>query len=274
MRTSRDFGAARIGTIRLFATNAPFRAELIRRILLEPQWTAAFLTIPGNASDQELEGAFLTLSDLARSGAQVSAQEARSTIQALINRRAYGGAVALDRLVYRGDAKGPSTSLKFDQPADHYVFDVTPFDWNISDTAGTVTSVEQSGSRRVLVLGTDGRRRYQPVRKYIALAPGAYSLAYSMRGEPEAPSSLGIAVYCAGSKVALASSSPDPLPGSGFVRRVVRFALTGSCPLVLVAFETKPSERPVEAQFADLSLGAGSADVSDDVDDSDDDNSN
>jgi hypothetical protein len=274
MRTSREFGARRIGTIRLFATNAPFRAELIRRMLLEPQWTSAFFTTPATASDQELEGTFLTLSDLARSGAQVTAQEARSTIQALINRKAYGAAVALDRLVHRGDSKGPSTSLNFDQPADHYVFDVTPFDWNISDAAGMVSSVEQSGSRRVLVLGTDGRRRYQLVRKYIALAPGAYSLGYSMRGEQESPDSLGIVVYCAGSTVSLARSSSESLPGSDFVRRVLHFAVTGSCPLVLVAFEAKPSERPVEAQFADVSLGLGGTDLPDDADETADDGTN
>jgi hypothetical protein len=274
MRTSRDLGAARIGTIRVFAIFAPFRAELIRRILLEPQWTAAFFTIPATASDQELEGAYLTLGDLARGGAQVTARDARSTIQALINRKAYGGAVALDRLVWRGNTRGPSTSLKFDQPADHYVFDVTPFDWNISDTAGTVTSVEQSGSRRVLVLGTDGRRRYQPVRKYLALAPGAYTLGYSVQGEPDSAAALGIAVYCAGSTVALARSSSDPLPGLDFVRRALHFTVTGSCPLVLVAFEAKAAERPVEVQFADLSLASGATDVPVDADETSDDGTN
>jgi O-antigen ligase/polysaccharide polymerase Wzy-like membrane protein len=262
LRTSRDVGAARIGTIRTVAAYAPFRTELIRRLLLEPRWAAAYFIVPEAASDRELEGAYLTLTDLARAGAQITAQDARSTIQALINRRAYASAVSLDRLVSRRGSNSAAARLNFDQSADRYVFDVTPFDWNIVNGVGTVTSVEQSGSRRVLVLGTDGRHQYQPVRKYLALAPGAYSLGYSMQGDPESAAALRIAVYCAGSKVPLATSSSDPLQGLDFVRRDLRFTLAASCPLVLLAFEAMPAERPVEAQFADLSLGRVDADMS------------
>ncbi|MEO8454677.1 MAG: O-antigen ligase family protein [Sphingomicrobium sp.] len=261
LRTSRDVGAARISTIRMFATYAPFRTELVRRLLLEPRWAAAYFTIRANAPDREVEGAYLTLSDLSRAGAQITAQEARSTIQALIDRRAYASAVLLDRLVSRSGSGNPAARLNFDQPADHYVFDVTPFDWNIIDAPGTVTSVEQSGSRRVLVLGTDGRHQYQPVRKYIALAPGAYGLGYSMQGVPESAAAVRLAVYCAGSTVPLASSPSDSVQSSDFVRRNLRFTVTLSCPLVLLAFEANPSERPVEAQFADLSLGRVDADM-------------
>jgi hypothetical protein len=274
LRTSRDVGAARIGTIRIFATYAPFRTELIRRLLLEPRWAAAYFTVPATVSDREVQGAYLTLVDLARAGTQITAQEARSTIQALIDRRAYASAVSLDRLVSRRGLSSPAARLNFDQPADHYAFDVTPFDWNIVDAAGTVTSVEQSGSRRVLVLGTDGRRQYQPVRKYIALAPGAYSLGYSMQGVPESAAALRIAVYCAGSTLPLASSSSDSVQSSDFVRRDFRFTITASCPLVLLAFEAEPSERPVEAQFADLSLGRVNADVSVDAAGTSDDDAN
>jgi hypothetical protein len=227
--------------------------------------------VPANPSDAELEGAYLTLADLAHSGTEVTAQEARSTIQALINRKAYGAATTLDQLVSKRGSTGSRSNLNFDQPADHYVFDVTPFDWNISDAAGTIISVEQSGSRRVLVLGTDGRRRYQLVRKYLALAPGAYTLGYSMQGERESPAALRIAVYCAGSTVPLAASSSDALQGADFARRDLHFTVTAACPVVLLAFEAKPTERPVEAQFANLSLNSGAADVQRDDEASDED---
>ena len=244
LRTSRDVGAARIGTVRIFATYAPFRTELVRRLLLEPRWAAVYFALPASASDREVQGAFLTLVDLARAGTHITPQEARSTIQALINHKAYASAVSLDRLVPRRGSSSPAARLNFDQPADHYVLDVTPFDWNIVDAAGTVTSVEQSGSRRVLVLGTDGRHQYQPVRKYIALAPGAYSLGYSMQGVPESAAALRIAVYCAGSTVPLASTSSDSGQSSDFIRRDLRFTVTASCPLVLLAFEAKTVGTP------------------------------
>jgi hypothetical protein len=83
-----------------------------------------------------------------------------------------------------------------------------------------------------------------------------------MQGERESPAALRIAVYCAGSTVPLASSSPDPLLGSDFARRDLRFTVTASCPLVLLAFEGRPTERPAEAQFADLSLNSGATAVS------------
>jgi hypothetical protein len=274
MRTSNDIGAARFAAIRTFANSAPFRTELIRRLLLQPRWSAAYFAVPANASDPEVAGAYLTLSDLAHAGSEVTAREARSTIQALINRKSYGVAVALDRLVSPHASTGSKTTLNFDQSADHYVFDVTPFDWNFTDAAGTVISVEQSGSRRVLVLGTDGRRRYQLVRKYLALAPGVYTLGYSMQGERESPAALGISVYCAGSTVPLASSSSDPLQGSDFARRDLHFTVTAGCPLLLLAFEAKRTESPPEAQFAELSLNSGAADVPVDADETSDEDTN
>jgi hypothetical protein len=206
--------------------------------------------------------------------AGLTAREARSTIQALISRKAYGAAVKLDRLVSRHGSTAAKAKLNFDQPAHHYVFDVTPFDWNISDAAGAIISVEQSGSRRVLVLGTDGRRRYQLVRKYVALAPGAYTLGYSMQGERESPAAVGISVYCAGSTVPLASSSSDPLQGSDFARRDLHFTVTAACSLVLLAFEAKRTESPVDVQFAELSLNSGASDVPVDVDETSDEDTN
>jgi hypothetical protein len=125
-----------------------------------------------------------------------------------------------------------------------------------------------------LVLGTDGRRRYQLVRKYLALAPGAYTLGYSMQGERESPAALRIAVYCAGSTVPLAASSSDALQGADFARRDLHFTVTEACPVVLLAFEAKPTERPVEAQFANLSLNSGAADVQGDADETSDEDTN
>ena len=48
----------------------------------------------------------------------------------------------------------------------------------------------------------------------LQLPPGAYTLGYSMQGEPDSAAALGIAAYCAGSTVPLARSSSDPLQGN------------------------------------------------------------
>jgi hypothetical protein len=134
--------------------------------------------------------------------------------------------------------------------------------------------VEQSGSRRVLVPGTDGRRRQELVHKYIALAPGVYTLGYSMQGEREAPAALGISAYRARSSGPLASSSSDPLEGSNFARRDLHFTATTAGPLVLLAFEAKRTERPLEAQFAELSLNSGATHVAADAAEASDEDTN
>ena len=134
--------------------------------------------------------------------------------------------------------------------------------------------MEQSGSRRVLVLGTDGRRRYQPVRKYIALAPGAYTLDYSMQGERETPAALGIGVYCAGSSRSARDQFLRSAADLRFCPARSAFYRHRACPVVLIAFEAKPTERPVEAQFANLSVNSGATDVPVDADETSDEEAN
>ena len=254
LRTSSDPGRERVAAIRALANLAPFRAELIRRLLLEPRWSSLFFTVPAKSSDQQLEGVYLTLTDLVRAGNRVTPQEARSTIQTLIDRGHYSNAISLDRMVAKRKSESPDDILDFTSDADHYVFDVTPFDWNIVDRGGTIVSVEQSGSQRVLDLGTDGRQFYQLVRRYIALAPGGYSVGYSVRGDATSPAAFRLAVYCAGSSDPLATSSDGSLSDDGFVHREFRFTVPTACPLVLVAFEAMPGKGAGDAQFADLSL--------------------
>jgi hypothetical protein len=117
-----------------------------------------------------------------------------------------------------------------------------------------------------LFLGTDARRRHQLVRKNIALAPGAYTLESSVQGERESPAARDCRL-CAGAIVPVATSTFDPLRDSDLVRRHLHFTVTSSCSVVLLAFEARPTERPVEAQFANLSLNSGAADVPVNADD-------
>jgi O-antigen ligase len=256
LRTSADRNGERVAAVRALATSAPFRSELIRRLSLQPRWESAFFDVSTRDGVQQVAGVAATLMDLARSGTEVTPRQARATIQALIDRKQYAAALALDRKVVRTASPDAAGSLDFDQPTDHYVFEVTPFDWNVVDSAGTIVSVEQSENHRVLILGTDGRRPYRPVWRYVALAPGEYRLGYAMRGSPGSPAALGLSVTCAGKPTPLASSSTEPLEGSDFVRRALEFAIPGDCPLALIAFEAKPGDGPADAQFADLSLGS------------------
>jgi hypothetical protein len=253
LRTSADDKGDRIGAIRSLANAGPFRAELIRRLQLQPRWAQPFFAIRSKDPDQQVSGVALTLADLSRSGA-LAPRDARGTIQALLDRKRFGAAVALDQKVGRDKSNGQPGSLDFASAGDDYVFDVTPFDWNIVESPGMVVSVEQSENRRVLILGTDGRQHYQPVRRYVALSPGDYRLGYSMRGASGSPAALGISVACAGSSQALARSGTDPLDGADFVRRELAFRVGADCPVVVVAFEAQASESQADAQFSDLSL--------------------
>jgi O-antigen ligase len=255
LRTSVDANGERVGAIRALAGSAPFRAELIKRLQLEPVWAAAFFAVRTKAPEEQIAGAAATLADLANAGAPVTPRQARATIQALIDRKQFSAAIDLDRHVARRAAENIG-SIDFDDATDHYVFDVTPFDWNIAVAPGAVVSVEQSENRRVLILGTDGRKAYQPVRRYLALAPGEYSLGYAMRGSRDAPAVFGISVACAASSSKLASSSAQPLEGADFEHREMRFQVPASCPLVLVSFNAAPGDSSVDVQFADLTLGA------------------
>ena len=135
LRTSADDKGDRVGAVRGLANSAPFRAELIRRLQLQPRWARPFFAIRSKDPDQEVSGVALTLGDLARSGA-LAPRDARGAVQALLDRKLFPAAIALDQKVGRNKPAGQPGNLDFASAGDDYVFDVTPFDWNIAEPQG------------------------------------------------------------------------------------------------------------------------------------------
>ena len=274
MRTSNDLGPARFGAIRTFANSTPFRTELIRRLLLQPRWSAAYFAVPANASEAEVAGAYLTLSDLAHAGTEVTAREARSTIQALINRKAYGAAVTLDRLVSRRGSTGSENEFLISinpritmSLMSHHLIGISAMPpgrlsrWN-NPAAGGYWCWGPMGDADTNSFANTLRSRRARTRSATRCRASGV------------PAAVAISVYCAGSTVPFASSSSDPLQGSDFARRDLHFTVTAACPLVLLAFEAKRTESPVEAQFTELSLNSGATDVPVDSDETGDEDTN
>ncbi len=244
----------RIELVRAATNSDPFRKQFERRLMQDPPWRAAFFRVSSAVPDQQLQGVHKVLQDLADSRRRPPIDEAAGTLRALIERKRYAQAVALYQAVSGAGALNSMTDLRFDKPTDHYTSQKNPFSWSFRANKGSVTSVEPSGNRRVLVLGTDGRRHYQPARKYSALKAGTYQLGYAMRGPAESPSTLGISIYCMGVRQPLATSSTEPLRSSGFERRQITFAVPQSCQMLALAFEARPADRGTQAEFADLAL--------------------
>jgi hypothetical protein len=220
-----------------------------------PPWRAAFFRVSSDVQDEQLRGVRRVLQDLTRSGRRPTIDEAASTIRVLIKRKQYAEAVALYRTVSGARPLNSMWDLRFDIPTDNHDSQQDPFAWSFAAKRGSITSVEQSGEKRVLVLGTNGRNHNQPARKYSALEAGTYQLAYAMRGSIDSPTTLGISIYCVGVHQVLATSSIAPLQSSSdFERRQINFTVPQSCQLVVLAFETRLAERATQAEFTDLSI--------------------
>lgn len=255
LRTSTEGVRDRIGLVRAIAADPRFRRELLGRLLLTPPWQDAFFEIPANASDQQVQGAFWTLRDLVRLHHSIDPVQSRSLIAALIARKQYAQAIQIRRAI-----SGPnsvaigSADLSFDQSNQYYIGQATQFEWNFNKAGRAIASVEQSGTRRVMVLETDGRDAYQPVRRFVALEPGPYRLGYAMHGAPAAPRTFGITVSCADSAQPLGSSPTTDLPRGDFVERAFDFVVPPSCPLQLLAFRSEATGGVAQAEFTRLWL--------------------
>ena len=156
-------------------------------MILNPPWSRAFFDVLPGSPDEQLQGVYLTLRDLAARG-KTNPQDAKATLLALIERKQYPAAIGLNRATSRVKEDYQSKSeLKFDFPTDYSAGQATPFEWNITSKRGGIASVEQSGGQQILVLETDGRAHYRPVSRYFALEPGRFRLGYAVRGTSETP---------------------------------------------------------------------------------------
>jgi hypothetical protein len=212
--------------------------------------------VPAEASDQELSGTSQVLQGLAASGARPTLGEARETITRLLDRGRYREASELYRAI-----RGPRPRLRngelledggFDRPVEDYYTNSTLFDWMVGRWTGATTTVEEQDGR-VLFVESDGTAPRTLIRRYVPLGPGTYRLEYQRGGDKESPEAIGVVVRCAGGQV-VGTSPTEPLQGSGFERRQIRFDIGPSCPMTQISIVARQVGRPAATQFDEFSL--------------------
>ncbi|WP_310467819.1 O-antigen ligase family protein [Sphingomonas sp.] len=255
LRTRGRAGVKYVSFIRSAATDPGFRRELVERMMLGPSWRRPFLTLHPNAVERDVDGTHAVLRDLVATPHKPTRGEARSTIQRLIQRGAYRSALDLYGAVRAGrfGAAIPFDDGGFDRPIEDYRLDSSPFDWTFVAPTGTTATIEE-GTSRALLLETDGDAAYTLVTRHVALAQGDYVLQFRVRGAGEAPEAFGLSVQCVKRGPPLATSTADPLRGSGFEQRQLRFSVAADCPLILLTFNARPVGRPAQIEFDGVTL--------------------
>jgi hypothetical protein len=245
-----------ISVIRQAMLDPRIRAAFVKRIALDPQWRSRLFTSDGALSGRELQGALLALHDLSQTSAPPTRAELRDPLASLVAARRYAEAADLDkRYLPRTPDEGSMIDDGGFERGD-YGKNATPFDWNIVKG----TTLEHSGGSNSLLLIRD--ERYVPlVTRLVALAPGQYRLAYSMKGEPNSAMSLGFRVGCVGSKEDIAASSRQPLAGEGWEKRAFVFSVPADCPLTSLKLTAFESAGHAEAQFDDVKIAPVNATI-------------
>lgn len=248
MRTQPD-DPKMISAIRQALIEPRIRKALLQRIALDPDWRSRLFTSDHPLTGRELKGTILALRGLGTTKAPPARSELHDSILGLIAEGQFEAAAALDAELVHG-TPDPGSLIDdggFERTADRT--DRTPFDWTPVKSA----SLEQSGGQRSMLL-TRTSHRVPLVRRLVQLRPGGYRLTYAMKGDANAPASIGITVRCIQSKAALAVSSREPLAGPQWQQRSLEFEVPAQCPLVVVSLQGLPKGSEAEAQFDNIAL--------------------
>lgn len=255
LRTNRTTRPQNWSVIRTAALEPRFRAALVERMMLDPDWRGRLLVLPPDPSDAEVAGTYEIVRALAETPKPPTRSEAKSTLAALIDRNQHRRAWQLfERLFLPAGGGARLPKIDFDSRALETSSEATPFDWTLRRSDDLLVSFEQGDGVVRLVVGSSGNSAARAAQRLVALPPGSYRLAFQMRGDTDAPEALPISVYCVGSDQPLARSPVAPLNGTGLEPREFAFAVPGECPMLLLAVEAKPSDGPRRAEFERLSL--------------------
>jgi hypothetical protein len=249
MRTRGD-DPRMLAVIRAALIEPRIRQALADRIGLNPQWRSRLFIAGRPLAGRELDGALQTLRALGRTNAPPDRRELRDSIAGLIAANRFDEAVALDRAFVRRKPD-PGSLIDdggFDRLED-YAGNGTPFDWTIIKSA----VLDESGGQRSVLL-TREERRAPLVRRIVPLAPGSYRLSYAIKGDLESPAAIGILLRCTGRDANLASSSRQPLSGSGWQTRAIDFAVPLDCPLITIDLTSMARGDHAEAQFDNFAI--------------------
>lgn len=254
MRTRSQRPEEYMAVVRTAAIDPRFRLELMKRLLLGPPWREALFDVSGSISNQALQGLSQLLTSMAHSGLKPTLGEARPVISALLERGQFDTAHTIYRAV-RGPSPTTANLLDdgdFRRTPDDYRANSTPFDWLMFRTQGASASIEEQNGG-YLVVESDGTAARALVRRYVPLGPGGYQLRYVRRGDPDSPDSVRLVIRCAKGMV-LATSSADPLQGSGFESRETRFEVPPNCSMIIIEIRAMALGHSTSAEFDQFSL--------------------
>jgi len=245
--------AAFTGLLRAAARNPSFAEAIAGRLRFNPNWRAQYFKLPVNPSPPEIAGVLATLEQQSRNPDSQSRADGRSLIAHLIKTKAFDQAVQVDRLV-AGERVHSGNWLddgSFDRPADEYVTDSTPFDWQIHKGRGTTGSIEPAPPS-VLIAETDGEKAGIVANRYVRLPPGSYRLTYRVRSD--APDAFRVRMACANAVGTLAQDQPSR--SSDFSPRSVEMTVPAGCQLARLFIENLPTGASTTAEFDSFQLTA------------------
>jgi len=245
--------AAFIRLLRAAARNQPFAEAMAGRLRLNPDWRAQYFRLPIDPSPAEIAGVAALLEQQSRSTDSPSRADGRTLIAHLIKAKAFDQAVRVDRLV-AGERARRSNWLDdggFDRPADEYVADSTPFDWQIHKGRGTTGSIEPAPPS-LLIAETDGEKAGIAAERYVQLPPGSYRLTYRVRSD--ASDAFRVRISCANAFGTLAQDVPSEL--RDLSQRSVDVTVPAACHLVRLFVESLPVGISATAEFDEFHLAA------------------
>lgn len=232
------------------------RHALVTRMALRPTWRGSFFWPGTTLTEKTLAGLVPALLDLQRTAAPPTRGEAGPTMRALLLAGRTNEALALDRPFAAAAKRDPGSLLDdggFNRSTAQYQIDSTPFDWTFGVVGGATVALDEA-EPRAMVVSVDGSSDAAPLTRWIALAPGRYSISFKMKGVPDSPGSIGMRVRCGAATQNLAASSRDPLSGNDFDDRSFTFDVPASCPAILIAVGAFGGGGESEAEIGDIRL--------------------
>jgi hypothetical protein len=174
----------------------------------------------------------------------------------LLNHGRTAEAVALDAPFALRRKLDPGSLLSdggFNLPATAYSEAASPFEWSVGVVGGANAVLESAPSGQ-MVVSADGSSGNIPLVRWVALAPGRYTLSFRMKGPPDSPMAVGVRAICPMTGLTLGESGRTMLAGDGYQTRSFDFVVPADCSAVLIGVGAVGGGPENEADFDDFRL--------------------
>ena len=232
------------------------RSALKPRLAMRPAWRESFFHAGRILTAEEVAGLQPMLLELQRGAAPPSALESRDTMLFLLNHGRTAEAVALDAPFASRRKLDPGSLLSdggFNLPATAYSEAASPFEWSVGVVGGANAVLESEPSGQ-MVVSADGSSGNIPLVRWVALAPGRYTLSFRMKGPPDSPTAVGVRAICPMTGLTLGKSGRNMLAGDGYQTRSFDFVVPADCSAVLIGVGAVGGGPENEADFDDIRL--------------------